>query len=160
MFGISSINSMSNKFMTLGNEFLFLLTTSHSLENLTDVLVAFAQGIASTKTAHISVSTSRETTQPTQTCRHQLHLFSSFLYVLTCFYRISICLLKCIFKFFGTNKKTVFKTPVFPHVSKCTSRMDPMGVKNGIKKQKEPDLVPESVTSSAISVEIVASPFS
>ena len=75
------------------------------------------------------------------------------------------------FQVFGT-KKNVFKTPgpVFPHVSKCTSRMDPMGVKNGIKKQKEPDLVPESVTSSvviwgwlltqAISVEIVASPFS
>ena len=68
------------------------------------------------------------------------------------------------------HQKTVFKTPVFPHVSKCTSRMDPMGVNNDIKKQKETDPVPESVTSSvviwgwlltqAISVEIVASPFS
>ena len=68
--------------------------------------------------------------------------------------------IKVYFQIFWHQKKTVFKTPVFPHVSKCTSRMDPMGVKNGIKKQKEPDLVPESVTSSAISVEIVASPFS
>ena len=143
---------MCNKFMTLGNECACCVRAGNCFNKNCPHIGLHFKGNNPT---YPNIST-------------PIAFVFKFFQVLTCFLQ-DFDVFMCLFKF-SAPKKNVFKTPVFPHVSKCTSRMDPMGVKNGIKKQKEPDLVPESVTSSvviwgwlltqAISVEIVASPFS